>query len=111
MSSSKDDKNGADGDPLHPETLMVSHGYAPFQSQGSVKPHVFLTSTFAFRTAEEGADFFDLVAGRKPLPEGESAGLVYSRFNHPNLELVEDRLAVLDGAEAAAVTASGMAAI
>ncbi|MGI9485266.1 MAG: aminotransferase class I/II-fold pyridoxal phosphate-dependent enzyme, partial [Geminicoccaceae bacterium] len=96
---------------LHPSTQMMSYGYDPFMSEGAVKPPVFLTSTFAFRTAEEGAAFFDVVAGRKPTPEGESAGLVYSRFNHPNLEIVEDRLALLDGAEAAAVTSSGMAAI
>ena len=86
---------------LHPETQMMSYGYDPFLSEGSVKPPVFLTSTFAFRTAEDGAEFFDVVAGRKPLPEGESAGLVYSRFNHPNLEIVEDRLALLDDSEAA----------
>lgn len=108
--SSYHKKKIADQD-LHPETLMMSYGYDPFLSEGAVKPPVFLTSTFAFRTAEDGADFFDIVSGRKPLPEGESAGLVYSRFNHPNLEIVEDRLAVLDGAEAAAVTSSGMAAI
>ncbi|MEM5389445.1 cystathionine gamma-synthase family protein [Paraburkholderia phymatum] len=96
---------------LHPETLMMSYGYDPFLSEGSVKPPVFLTSTFAFRTAEDGADFFDMVSGRKPLPEGESAGLVYSRFSHPNLEIVEDRLALLDGSEAAIATSSGMSAI
>ena len=96
---------------LHPETQMMSYGYDPFLSEGAVKPPVFLTSTFAFRSAEDGAAFFDVVAGRKPPPQDAGAGLVYSRFNHPNLEIVEDRLALLDGAEAAAVTASGMAAI
>lgn len=96
---------------LHPETQMMSYGYDPFLSEGAVKPPVFLTSTFAFRTAEDGAAFFDVVAGRKPAPQDTGAGLVYSRFNHPNLEIVEDRLALLDGAEAAAVTSSGMAAI
>ncbi|HOL37756.1 MAG: cystathionine gamma-synthase family protein [Proteobacteria bacterium] len=96
---------------LHPETQMMSYGYDPFLSEGSVKPPVFLTSTFAFRSAEDGAEFFDVVAGRKPQPQDAGAGLVYSRFNHPNLEIVEDRLALLDGAEAAAVTSSGMAAI
>ena len=111
MSHSHDNNDENRGAGLRPETLMMSKGYDPFRSEGSVKPPVFLTSTFAFRTAEEGAEFFDMVAGRKPLPEGESAGLVYSRFNHPNLEIVEERLAVLDGAPAAAVTASGMAAI
>jgi methionine-gamma-lyase len=97
--------------PLHPETQMMSYGFDPFMSEGAVKPPVFLTSTFAFRTAEDGADFFDIVAGRKPAPEGHAGGLVYSRFNHPNLEIVEDRLALLDGAEACAVFSSGMAAI
>ena len=96
---------------LHPETQMMSYGYDPFLSEGAVKPPVFLTSTFAFRTAEDGAEFFDIVAGRKPLPADTGAGLVYSRFNHPNLEIVEDRLALLDGAEGAIVTSSGMAAI
>jgi cystathionine beta-lyase/cystathionine gamma-synthase len=99
------------GRDLHPQTQMMSYGYDPFLSEGSVKPPVFLTSTFAFRTAEEGADFFDRVSGRTPSPEGESAGLVYSRFNHPNLEIVEDRLALLDGSESAVVTSSGMSAI
>ena len=101
-----------DGQPLHPTTQMVSFGYDPALSEGAVKPPVFLTSTFAFRSAEEGAEFFDVVAGRKPAPEGMGAGgLVYSRFNHPNTEIVEDRLALFDGAESALVTASGMAAI
>ena len=101
-----------DGQPLHPDTQMVSFGYDPALSEGAVKPPVFLTSTFAFRSAEEGAEFFDVVAGRKPAPEGMGAGgLVYSRFNHPNTEIVEDRLALFDGAESALVTASGMAAI
>jgi methionine-gamma-lyase len=96
---------------LHPETQMMSYGYDPFLSEGAVKPPVFLTSTFAFRTAEDGAAYFDIVAGRKPAPQDTGAGLVYSRFNHPNLEIVEDRLALLDGADGAIVTSSGMAAI
>ena len=80
---------------LHPETQMMSYGYDPFLSEGSVKPPVFLTSTFAFRSAEDGAEFFDVVAGRKTQPQDAGAGLVYSRFNHPNLEIVEDRQQVL----------------
>ena len=98
-----------DGQPLHPSTQMTAFGYDPSLSEGAVKPPVFLTSTFAFASAEEGADFFDVVAGRKPAPEGMGAGgLVYSRFNHPNLEIVEDRLAIYDHAEKALVTSSGM---
>ncbi|WP_186054471.1 cystathionine gamma-synthase family protein [Burkholderia gladioli] len=111
MTYSNYHKKDLNGRPLHPETQMMSYGYDPFLSEGAVKPPVFLTSTFAFKSAEDGAEFFDIVSGRKPLPEGEAAGLVYSRFNHPNLEIVEDRLALLDGSEAAAVTSSGMSAI
>ncbi len=96
---------------LHPETLMMSYGFDPELSEGSVKPPVFLTSTFAFPNAEAGEEFFDLLSGRKPLPKGESAGLIYSRFNHPNAEITEDRLAVLEGAEEGVVCAAGMGAI
>jgi methionine-gamma-lyase len=95
---------------LRPETLMLTYGYDPALSEGSAKPPVFLTSTFVFRSAEEGRDYFDVVAGRKAVPEG-GAGLVYSRFNHPNSEIVEDRLAIYEGAETALVFSSGMAAI
>ena len=96
---------------LHPQTLMLSYGYDPSLSEGSVKPPVFLTSTFVFRTAEDGRDFFDYMAGRKPVPADISPGLVYSRFNHPNSEIVEDRLAIHEDAAAALVFSSGMSAI
>ena len=96
---------------LRPETLMLGYGYDPRLSEGAVKPPVFLTSTFVFGSAEEGRDFFDYVSGRKQPPEGGGAGLVYSRFNHPNSEIVEDRLAIYEGAEAGVLFASGMAAI
>jgi methionine-gamma-lyase len=96
---------------LQPETLMLGYGYDPALSEGSAKPPVFLTSTFVFRTAEDGRDFFDYTAGRREPPAEGRSGLVYSRFNHPNLEIVEDRLAVYEKAEQGLVFASGMAAI
>ena len=96
---------------LHPETLMLNYGYDPQLSEGAVKPPVFLTSTFVFRTAEDGKDFFDYVAGRREPPAGMGAGLVYSRFNHPNSEIVEDRLAVYERAESCVLFSSGMSAI
>ena len=96
---------------LRPETQMMNYGYDPALSEGAVKPPVFLTSTFVFRTAEDGRDFFDVVSGRRQLPDGESAGLVYSRFNHPNSEIVEDRLAVYEQTDACALFSSGMSAI
>jgi methionine-gamma-lyase len=96
---------------LQPATQMMSYGYDPFLSEGAVKPPVFLTSTFAFQTAEQAEHHFHLAAGRLSPAADESNGLVYSRFNHPNMEILEDRLALLDGSEGAAVTSSGMSAI
>jgi methionine-gamma-lyase len=96
---------------LKPETLMLGYGYDPALSEGAVKPPVFLTSTFVFASAEEGRDFFDYASGRKKPPAGSGAGLVYSRFNHPNSEIVEDRLAIYEGAESCMLFSSGMSAI
>lgn len=96
---------------LKPETLMLGYGYDPTLSEGAVKPPVFLTSTFVFNSAEHGKEFFDYVAGRREPPKGEAAGLVYSRFNHPNSEIVEDRLAIFEEAEAGLLFSSGMSAI
>jgi methionine-gamma-lyase len=96
---------------LHPETLMMGYGYAPSLSQGALKPPIFQTSTYVFENAQQGKDFFDLTSGRRQLRPGENSGLVYSRFNHPNMEILEDRLAIWDEAERSAVFASGMAAI
>ena len=96
---------------LRPETLMLGYGYDPALSEGAVKPPVFLTSTFVFTSAEHGKEFFDYVAGRREPPKGSTAGLVYSRFNHPNAEIVEDRIAIFEEAEAALLFSSGMSAI
>jgi len=96
---------------LAPETLMMGFGYDPMLSEGSLKPPQFQTSTFVFRSAEDGKNFFAAMQGRRKLGEGEEPGLVYSRFNNPNLEVLEDRLALWDEAEASLAFASGMAAI
>jgi methionine-gamma-lyase len=96
---------------LHPETQMMGFGYDPMLSEGALKPPIFLTSTFVFPSAQAGKDFFDYTAGRREPPPGQAGGLVYSRFNNPNLEVLEDRLALWEGCDAAAVFASGMAAI
>lgn len=97
MTAPRPSKTMLGNHPLHPETQMLNYGYDPELSEGAVKPPVFLTSTFVFKTAEDGRDFFDFVSGRKELPAGVGAGLVYSCFNHPNSEIVEDRLAVYEG--------------
>ena len=96
---------------LKPETQMMGFGYDPSLSEGSLKPPIFLTSTFVFKTAQDGKDFFDYTSGRREPRAGQAAGLVYSRFNNPNLEVLEDRLALWEEAETAAVFSSGMSAI
>jgi methionine-gamma-lyase len=96
---------------LRPETQMMGYGYDPKLSEGALKPPVFLTSTFVFESAQDGKDFFDYTSGRREPPPGEAAGLVYSRFNNPNLEVLEDRLALWEDGEAGLVFSSGMSAI
>ncbi|HZK98904.1 MAG TPA: cystathionine gamma-synthase family protein [Caulobacteraceae bacterium] len=96
---------------LQPETLMLGFGFDPTLSEGAVKTPIFLTSTFAYSTCEEGKLLFDYMSGRSASPEGADAGLIYTRFNNPNLQIVEERLAVLEGADACSVFSSGMAAI
>lgn len=93
---------------LKPSTLMMGHGYDPRLSEGALKPPIFLTSTFVFESAEAGKRFFERVTGRRP--DG-AEGLVYSRFNGPDQEILEDRLGVWEDAEDALSFSSGMAAI
>ncbi|MXO58187.1 cystathionine gamma-synthase family protein [Altererythrobacter salegens] len=96
------------GRELKPSTLMMGYGYDPVLSEGSLKPPIFLTSTFVFENAEAGKRHFEGITGKRP---GGAEGLVYSRFNGPNQEILEDRLSVWDGAEDALVFSSGMTAI
>lgn len=96
------------GRKLKPSTLMMGHGYDPVLSEGSLKPPIFLTSTFAFENAAAGKRHFEGITGKRP---GGSDGLVYSRFNGPNQEILEDRLSIWDEAEDALVFSSGMSAI
>src|SRR5690606_27789027 len=99
------------GRPLRPESLMMSYGYDPRLSEGALKCPIFQTSTFAFESAEAGKGFFELAYGLREAASGEEPGLIYSRLNNPDLEILEDRLCLWDGAEACAVFESGMAAI
>ncbi len=95
---------------LKPETLMMGYGYKPEWSEGAVKCPIFQTSTFVFESATAGKEFFEMAHGvREPGKHG--AGLIYSRINNPDLEILEDRLTLWDGAESCAAFASGMAAI
>jgi len=99
------------GKPLRPESLMMSYGYDPRLSEGAVKCPIFQTSTFAFESAEAGKAFFEVAYGLREQRSGEEMGLIYSRLNNPDLEILEGRLALWDDAESCAVFESGMAAI
>ncbi len=94
--------------PLRPETLAVRAGYDPADGANAAKPPIYMTSTFAYVSAQQAKDiheaYFDGTG-----PEAGGAGHIYARLGHPNLDMVENRLAALDGAEAAAVFNSGMA--
>lgn len=93
---------------LSPETMMMGFGFDPTLSEGSLKPPIFLTSTFVFESAAHGKRFFEGITGKRP---GGAEGLVYSRFNGPNQEILEDRLAIWEDAEDALAFSSGMSAI
>lgn len=94
-----------------PESLMMSYGYKPELSEGAVKPPIFQISTFVFKTAEEGKAFFEVAYGLREKDKNEELGLIYSRINNPNLEILENRLCLWDKADDCAVFESGMSAI
>src|SRR6201991_3154144 len=106
--SPKPEINKTGGRKLKPSTLMMGHGYDPMLSEGSLKPPIFLTSTFVFPNPAAGKRHFEGVTGKRP---GGADGLVYSRFNGPNQEILEDRLGIWDEAEDALTFSSGMSAI
>jgi len=82
-------------------TRAIHLGHNPLDHEGALTPPLHLTSTFAFETAEQGGEIF---AGERP-------GHIYSRISNPTLDLLEQRVASLEGAEAGLALASGMGAI
>lgn len=94
---------------MRPETLAVAYGYEAQMGMGSVKPPIFMTSTFVYPSAQHAKDvheaYFD---GTGPLV-GQT-NHIYSRLGHPGLDFLEKRLAAIDGAEEAVAYCSGMAA-
>lgn len=82
-------------------TRAIHHGYNPLENEGSLTPPIHMTSTFVFETAQQGGARF----------AGEEAGHVYSRISNPTLDLLERRIAVLEGAEAGLALSSGLGAI
>ncbi len=104
--------NDSTQEKLHPTTRVLTEGFDPRLSVGSARPAVFRSSTYVFSTPEAAERAFDLMAGRAQRTENEQVDLVYSRFNHPNAEILEEQLVPLErGAHAALVFNSGMAAI
>ncbi len=81
-------------------TRAIHHGYDPYEGHGALCPPLYLSSTYTFPTIAEGMARF----------AGEQPGYVYSRVGNPTTHLLEERLANLEGGEAALVTASGQGA-
>jgi len=100
------------GSVLRPPTEVLTRGFDPRLSVGSARPAVFRSSTYVFYSPEAAERAFDLTAGRIKPEADEQIDLVYSRFNHPNAQILEDQIVPLEaGAHAALVFNSGMAAI
>ena len=90
----------------------MTRGFDPSLSVGSARPAVFRSSTYVFSSPEAAERAFDILGGRAERTVEENVDLVYSRFNHPNAQILEDQILPLEpGAVAAASFNSGMAAI
>ena len=96
---------------VDPESEMMKKGWDPADGLDALKPPLFQTSTFVFESAEAAERLFDVVYGGKEPEAGEDVGFIYTRMDHPNLVIVESRLAVWDGAESALLFSSGTSAI
>ncbi len=81
------------------QTRAIHSGYDPLEDRGAVAPPIYMTSTFAFPD----------VAAANAVIADEAHGFLYGREHNPTQDLLERRIANLEGAEAAVVTASGMA--
>jgi methionine-gamma-lyase len=88
--------------PLGPQTLAIHAGEPNKHGVGaSVGPDISRTSTFTFSSSEE----------MKLWAAGKSSAYIYTRYGNPTVTVAENKVAALEGAEAAVATASGMAAI
>ena len=88
---------------LRPPTQVLTRGFDPSLSVGSARPAVFRSSTYVFSSPEAAERAFDLMAGRGKAAEGEQVDLVYSRFNHPNAEILEDHLVPIEAGATASL--------
>jgi methionine-gamma-lyase len=94
---------------LRPETLAVAYGYDPEMGMGSVKPPIFMTSTFVYPSTQHAKNVHEAYFDNAGPLVGET-NHIYSRLGHPGLDFLEKRLAAIDGAEEAVAYSSGMAA-
>ena len=85
---------------LRPATQLV-HGGGLRSQFGELSEAMFLTQSFAYPTMEAAEARF----------KGDDPGFIYSRFSNPTVAMFEQRMCLLEGAEAARATASGMAAV
>lgn len=97
---------------VRPETAVLTRGFDPSLSVGSVRPAVFRSSTYAFSSPESAERAFDIALGRAQPTTDEDVDLIYARITHPNAQILEDQIVPLEPeATSAAVFNSGMAAI
>jgi methionine-gamma-lyase len=96
---------------LHLDTRSLFAGYNPAENHGAVKPPIHPASTFVFPSASVGAAHMETAYGVEGAETPPENGFIYSRLGNPTLTVAEKRLASWDGAEMAALFASGMAAI
>lgn len=85
---------------LRPATQLV-HGATMRSQFGEMSEALYLTQGYAYETMETAEARF----------KGEAPGFIYSRYSNPTVSMFEERMALLEGAEAARATASGMAAV
>lgn len=83
------------------ETLAVHGGYSPDETTKAVAVPVYQTTSYAFDSAQHGADLFDL----------KVPGNIYTRIMNPTTDVLEQRVAAMEGGVAALAVASGMSAI
>ncbi|KPJ74301.1 methionine gamma-lyase [candidate division TA06 bacterium DG_78] len=86
---------------MHIETNIVHGGQHPDKLHGAVSPPIYQTSTFAFRDADHGARLF----------MGKEEGYIYTRLSNPTIDLLANKIALLESTEAGLIFSSGLAAI
>lgn len=96
---------------MHLSTQLINKGYQSELSEGSLVTPVFRTSTFCFPSSESGKRSFEIAYQLDKPKKDENTSLIYSRVNNPNMEILEERLAILNNSEKSLVFSSGMGAI